>query len=103
MLLTSHFRIFFIKLQFNPESQILSKIEYKEATQKGNFFSGLFSYTSVYNQETNKIFVLNPFPHIQFVRNNKKNNIIYLLNESSLKKVEFDISDYKIESEVRKL
>ncbi len=96
--MTSQFRIFSLNLKFELDSFVITK--HKEITPKGGFIDRLFSYSSSSNQETNKVFVLNPFPHCQFLKNNKKNNVIYLMNENCLKKLEIDFTNNEVEPQV---
>ena len=99
MLITSRFRIFFLKIKFDPENKSLKEFSFTELTEKVNIVRKFIS-SFVSAQEISKVFVLNPLPYLKQTKNNKKNNVIYILNENLLKKIEFDIQENRVEPDV---
>jgi hypothetical protein len=97
-MITSTSKIFLLKISFDECFRFDYKFELVQE-KVGLFRKFLGNFVS--SGEISKIFILNPFSYSKFTKNNKKNNILFLFNESYLKKIELNVTSREIEAEVR--
>jgi hypothetical protein len=103
ILITSSSRIYFLKL--NPETNSENKnvdfnYTFVEMSEKIGIFRKFMSNFTPQTQSILNVFTLNPFNYTKFQKNNKKGNLLFLLNENYLKKIEFNVTSKGIEPEV---
>jgi hypothetical protein len=77
------------------------KFVYEELSEKTGIFKKFISNFINTTKENNNVYVLDPFNYSVFKRNNKKNNILFLVNEEYFKRIEFNLTSKNIEPEVK--
>jgi hypothetical protein len=69
-------------------------------TEKIGLLSKFLNTFIPHSQSIYKVFLLNPFSYTKYQKNNKKGNVLFILNENYIKKIEFNITNKGIEPEV---
>jgi hypothetical protein len=98
LLITSSSKIYLLKIKFEDNFQTFD-YSYELLSEKIGIFRKFIS-NFVSAAEVSKVFVLNPSNYTKFSRQGKKNNAIFLFNESYLKKIEINVGTRAIEAEV---
>lgn len=98
LVITSFSNIYLLKIKFEENFQTFD-FTHELLNEKVGILRKFFS-NFVSTADVSKVFVLNPTPYTKFLRHGKKNNVLFLFNESYLKKMEFNVGTRAIEGEV---
>jgi hypothetical protein len=75
-------------------------LQYQEIQEKTGLFKKIINNFISSNSEVSKVFTLNPYCYSKYLKNNKKNNVLYILDSNILKKLEFNILHTSVQTEV---
>lgn len=97
-MLTSKSKLYTLKLTI--DNNLNFEFAFEEINEKVSYLKKFISNFVGQPSEVTKVFALNPFNYARYSKSNKKNNILFLLDDNFIKKLEIDITHKGVHPEV---